>query len=263
MSIRFLLENLADTATLSSSDFLASLPATNLQVEGRGRVARTANATGTKTINGDFAAATSINCFVLSGHNLQSAGTIRLRLYASAAQGGTVRYDSGSVSPYTSGLFTGWASAMSVLYPSHTSTVLSFKLEWADATNPAGYLQAKRLLLGSYFEPASNVVFPLDLTWEDGSVQRRTHGGSIRTDVQARYRRLVGTMGRLTEAERASFFDLVRPVGIQKEIFCSVFPGATGQQERDYALVGKFTRTPRFTHPEYGNHRCAFEIEET
>jgi len=265
MAIRFLLKNLVDLATLSSSDFAASLPVTNLQTEGRGKVARTSNATGTKTINGNLAASSSINCVVLSRHNLTSAATWRLQLYSAANQVTQV-YDSGAVTPSpAASVFSEWdaGSQFSVLYFSTVASVLSFRVELANATNPAGYLEAKRLMLGSYFEPSINVEYPLSLDWRDDSVQRRTMGSSIRTDGRAKYRCLAGSMGRLTEAERATFADACRYAGTSREVWVSAWPGATGAQERDYSLVGKFRSLPRCANHEYNNHRAAFEIEES
>jgi hypothetical protein len=264
MAIRFLLKNLADLATITSSDFAATLPVTNLQTEGRGKVARTSNATGTKTINGNLAAASSINCVVLSRHNLTSSATWRLQLYSAANQTTQV-YDSTAVTPApAASVFAEWdaVSAFSVLYFSTVAGVLSFRVELANATNPAGYLEAKRLLLGAYFEPATNVEYGLGLDWMDESVQRRTLGSSIRTDGRAKYRRITATMARLTEAERATFADAVRYAGTSREVFVSAWPGATGAQERDYSMVGKFPALPKFANHEYNNHRAAFEIEE-
>jgi hypothetical protein len=261
MAIRMLLADQVLTSTLTSSDFAAALPVTNLQTEGRGKVARTSNATGTKTINGNLLAAASINCAVLYRHNLRYNGTWRLQLYSAANQTTQV-YDSAATNAYTSGLFTGWDAGFSVMYFTTVASVLSFRVELADGSHPSGYLEAKRLLLGSYFEPGVNVEYPLALRWKDDSVQRRTMGSSVRTDARAKYRCLTGGMGRITDAERDTLTDQLRDVGLSKEIFVSAFPGATGTKERDYALLGKFPTMPQMRHHEYNNHRVDFEVEE-
>lgn len=263
MSIRFITDNKADAATLSSSDFAASLPVTNLQVEGRGKLARTSNATGTKTVLGNLAAAASINACVLYRHNLTSSATWRLYLYSAANQTGTVLYDSTAVTPSpAASVFTAWGWAFSVLYFTTAASVLSFKLELADATNPDGYLEAKRLVLGQYFEPAVNADYGLALHWEDLSEQRRTLGGSVRTDPRAAFRVMSGSLSALTEAERASFMEAVRVAGKQRELFVAAFPGVTGDQERDFSLLGKFTRTPLMAHHQVSRHRAQFDIQE-
>lgn len=261
MSIRFLLRNLADTATITSSDFAASLPVTNLQVEGRGKVARTSNATGTKTVNGNLAAASTVSCAVLYRHNLRYNGTWRLQLYSAANQTTQV-YDSTATNAYSSGLFDGWDAAFSVMYFTPVSSVLSFRVELADGSHPSGYLEAKRLLLGAYFEPGVNVEYGLRAWWDEDSLQRRTLGGSIRTDARTTFRRMAGALPRLTDAERITFADGVRYAGRRREVFISAFPGAGGEKERDHAMLAKFSRAPDMTHSEYSSQRSAFEAEE-
>ena len=97
MSMRIVTPSVSDAATLSSSDFVATLPVGNLQVEGRGRVSRTTNATGNKTILGDFTGVSIISALVLYNHNLTSQATWRLELYSAAGQTGTKVYDSGTI----------------------------------------------------------------------------------------------------------------------------------------------------------------------
>lgn len=263
MAIRFLLKNLADTATLTSSDFAAGLPVTNLQAEGRGRVARTSNATGTKTINGNLAAASTISCAVLYRHNLRYNGTWRLQLYSAANQATQV-YDSAATNAFSSGLFDNWGAgtAFSVMYFTPVASVLSFRVELADGSHPSGYLEAKRLLLGAYFEPGVNWEYGARCYWDESSIQRRTQGGSIRTDDRVAFRRLEGALPRITDAERITLSDGVLHCGRRKEVFASAFPGVGAEKERDHALLGKFTRLPDVTHSEYSSHRATFAIEE-
>jgi hypothetical protein len=276
VSIRIVTSNVSDGATLSSSDFVGTLPVSNLQVEGRARVARTTNATGTKTVNGDFAAASVVGSCVLYNHNLTIQATWRLRMWDAAGQAGNLVYDSGTVTalpalgwgefgwglvPWGASVFTGWGAAFSVLWFPAVGA-LSFRLELTDAANPAGYLQAKRLLVGPYFEPGVNVSYGLQLYWEDNSEQRRTQGGSLRTDARVRYRCIKGELGYLNPAERAVAVETLRQIALRTETFVSVFPGYGGAQERDYSLLGKFTSMPQFTHGQPSSHSAQLAFEE-
>ncbi len=276
MSVRIVTSNVSDAAVLSSADFVGSLPVGNLQLEGRARVARTANATGTKTINGDFTGVSIIGACVLYNHNLTSQATWRLRLWDGPGQTGNVVFDSGTGSalpalgwgefawgavPWGASVFTGWGAAFSVLWFPAVGAV-SFRLELTDAANPAGFLQAKRLLLGPYFEPATTLSYGLQLHWEDNSEQRRTQGGSLRTDARVRYRVLRGDLSRLTDAERAVALETLRQIGLRSETFISVFPGAGGAQERDFSMLGKFTSMPQFTNDQPFSHAAQLAFEE-
>jgi len=276
VSIRIVTSNVSDAATLTSSDFTAGLPVSNLQLEGRARVARTVNATGTKTVSGDLAGVSMLAACVLYNHNLTSQATWRLRLWDAVGQSGNLVYDSNTASalpalgwgefqwgavPWGASVFTGWGTAFSVLwFPAVLAR--SFRLEITDAANSDGFLQAKRLLLGPYFEPLVNVDYGLQLYWEDNSVQRRTQGGSLRTDVRTRYRVLRAQLGHLTDSERAVAVDTLRQIGLRTETFVSVFPGAGGAQERDYSMLGKFTSMPQFSNGEPSSHQAQLSFEE-
>lgn len=276
MSVRIVTANVSDAATLTSADFAVSLPVGNLQLEGRARVARTVDATGTKTIEGDLAGAAVVGACVLYGHNLTSQAEWRLRIWDGVGQTGTVTYDSGTVPalaalgwgsfgwgmvPWGASVFTGWGSAYSVLwFPAVGAR--SFRIELDDDANPAGFVQAKRLLLGPYFEPAVNLEYGLNLYWEEDSVQRRTQASSLRTDPGPRYRVLAGNLGHLDEVERGVALETLRQIGLRTETFISVHPGAGGVQERDYSLLGKFTRMPQFTNGQPNSHQAPIQFEE-
>jgi hypothetical protein len=275
-NLRLVTSNVVDAATLSSSDFQASLPVTNLQLEGRARVARTVNASGTKTINGNFAGATVCSALVLYGHNLSGTATWRLRLYGSINQGGAVVYDSTTLQPQN---VIGWGSFQWGVEPWGSSTfrdweqpfwtlffngvlALSFRLELVDTPNPAGYLQAGRLLIGNYLSPAYNPEYGLGLTWDTNSQQRRTLGGSVRTDRRASFRRLSFDLAELNNTERATWVDLGRSAGLHRELFVTVFPGAGGELERDHALLAKFSQVPTTNIPSPNNWRTKLELTE-
>jgi hypothetical protein len=262
-NLRVLSTNVVDAATLSSSDFTATLPVTNLQVEGRARVARTANATGTKTINGNFAGSTLCSALVLYGHNLSGTATWRLRLYNGANQTGSVVYDSTTLTPQTvvgwgafqwgaepwgSYIFRDWEQPFYSLFFAEVYAV-SFRLEITDTGNPSGYLQASRLIMGRYLTPYFNAAYGLALTWDTNSVQRRTLGGSVRTDRRATFRRLAFDLETLDAGERALWLDLARSASLHREMFVSIYPGVGGELERDHSLLCKFSQAPGSSLP--------------
>jgi len=275
-NLRVISTNDVDAATLTSGDFTATLPVGNLQLEGRARVARTTNATGTKTINGNFAGSTLCSALVLYGHNLTGAATWRLRLYAGANQTGTVVYDSTTLTPLTSigwgsfawgvapwgnGVFNDWQQPFYTLWFTGVFA-LSFRLDLADPLNPAGYLQASRLIIGRYLTPVFNAEYGLALSWDTNSEQRRTLGGSVRTDRRASFRRLSFDLGLLDISERALWLDLARVNGLHREIFVSVYPEAGADLERDHSMLGKFAQAAPNTLPVPNRWSQNFEFIE-
>lgn len=275
-NLRIVAVNAVDTAALSSSDFAAGLPVSNLQVEGRARVARTVNATGSKVVLGTFAAASAASACILYRNNLTSEGTWRLELWDNVNQTGTKVYDSGNVlalqalgwgefgwgmEPWGADVFTGWPVAFSVMwFPSVGAR--SFRLTLIDPANPEGCIQAKRLVIGQAFEPSQNMSYGLRLQWAENSVQTRTAGNSIRTDPMSAFRQLSGTLGHLPPGERAQFIEIARKVGMRNEIFISVFPEVGGAKERDYSMLGKFTSMPQSSHLRVDGWDAAFTIQE-
>lgn len=275
-NLRIVPTNAVDTATLTSADFTATLPVTNLQLEGRARVARTTNATGTKTINGNFAGTTLCSALVLYGHNLSGTATWRLRLYAGTNQTGTVTYDSTTLTPQTvvgwgafqwgveswgSYIFRDWEQPFYSLFFADTYA-LSFKLELTDSLNPAGYLQAGRLIMGRYLSPYYNASYGLSLSWDTTSQQRRTLGGSVRTDRRATFRRLSFDLEALAAGERALWLDLARSMSLHKEMFVSVYPGVGGELERDHSILCKFGQVPSSVLPMPDRWSMKFEFVE-
>lgn len=276
MSARIISANTSDLATLSSSDFVASLPVGNVQVEGRGRVARTTNATGDKVINGNFEAVSITSACVLYNHNLSSQATIRLQLWDADNQAGTLVYDTGvglalpplgwgdfqwGLKPWGANVFTGWGRAFTDIWFPPVGAK-SFRVTLNDPLNPAGYLQVKRLLIGPYFEPDVNMEYGMQLSWKDNSDQVRTQGGSLRTDNRVLFRELKGKLPAIKVTERAIWMDILRQIGKRSETFFSIYPEAGGALERDHAVLGKFTELPDTTTATPSSYSSNITFEE-
>ena len=273
---RILVENDADTATLSASPALVTtLPVTNLQETSRYKVARTTSA-ASQDIKGEWAANRCLSCCTLYRHNLTSTGTVRLQLYSGAAQSGSVLYDSGAVvahpikalgdmdlvyDPLQTSVFTGWDWAFTTLW-FDAIWCRSFKLTLADASNPAGYFQAARLVLGRHLEPLYNMSYGVEMGWDENTKLSRTDGGSLRSESTENFRRIKFSLDHLTDGNRARVVELTRVLGKRKDFFVSCFPGANGAKERDHSMVAKFSNIPTLIHPIFGEYAAQFNVEE-
>lgn len=256
------------TAAASGGNFVPTLPVTNLQLEGKSRVARTTDSYGDKVINGTLSAPEILSSLVLNNHNLGGGTTFNLFLYSGANQTGSVLYDSGQLLPTFTIAWQSWGVGslampkFALLWFAEVAGVLSFRLVIQARPDVSSYIQIKRLVLGRYFSPAVNAALGMSLAWNDSSVQRRTQGGSIRTETRALYRSLSGVLDCLTETERYQFLDAVRAAGMRKEIFISAFPTVGGIKERDFSMLGKFTRLPAINVVQATTYSSGFEIEE-
>lgn len=277
-NLRIISTNDADSATLTGTGWTTELPVTNLQVEGRARVARTVNTTGDKIVNGTWPDARIVSAAVLYGCNFTSEATMRWEGWDGANQTGTKVYDSGTLpaldalgwgdfdwglEPWGGTVFTGWQSAFAVHWFPAAIGAVSFRITLTDPANPDGYLQVKRLLVGAYFEPEINPDFGLQLNWVENSVQTRTLASSLRTDPRAKFREMTGSLAGLSDDERATFMDIARTVGLTAELFVSGFPELGGLTERDYALLGKFAgQLPTMQNTNVTRHAAQFKIAE-
>ena len=276
-NVRILVENDADTATLTVSPALvATLPIANLQEPSRYKIARTTSA-ASQDIKGEWATNRCLSCCALYRHNLTSVGTLRLQLYSGAAQSGSVLYDSGAVvshpikavgdmdlvyDPLQTSVFTGWDWAFTTLWFS-AIWCRSFKLTLADASNPAGYFQAARLVLGRHLEPLYNMNYGVEMGWDENTKLTRTDGGSLRSESTEGFRRLNFNLEHLTDGNRARIVELTRVLGKRKDFFISCFPGANGAKERDYSMLAKFSAIPTLIYPTFGEFAAQFQVEET
>ena len=274
--MRLITTNASDSATLTATGFVGSLPVTNLQLEGRSLVARTNNAAGPVVILGDWTGGQSVAAACLYRHNLTGGATWRVELFSGAAQSGTRVYDSGAVLalaalgwgefawgavPWGQFAMLGWDSPYSVMWFTGV-TAMSFRITLTDVGNTAGYIQAKRLILGAYVEPQFNAAYKMALTWQDSSRQFRTGAGSLRTENESTWRRLEARIDALSDAERATLFEVSRAVGLRREVFVSVYPTATDANSRDFSMLCKYIQVPTQTAESHGRFAQSFVFEE-
>lgn len=248
--------------------WLTTLPAANVQLEGRAQVARSASTSFGNTgwvVN--FAAARAVNACVLYRHNLSATASVRVVLFDAANLSGNLLYDSGNEDASTLWATYSWvtdtlAPRFSTLWLPATYAARSALVLVRDSTNPDGYVQVKRLLMGAAITPTRQLTTGMGLEWVDQSQQQRTLAGSLRTDPQARYRRLTGELDALPESERAALLEAAGYAGLSREVFVSVYPGAGGTQERDHALLAKFTKLPALQQAKSLWARATFELSE-
>lgn len=277
-NVRFIFENVADDAALSCSPAeVATLPASNLQLQTRGDVWRSDGVISAQHILGDLAGFNTLSAMALVRHNLTAAANYRLRLYQGAGQSGTLVYDSGTVTPNGERLGWGvfrwgidpWGAASLRDWPVPyfvawfaPVVALSFDLELTDTANLNGFLQAARLVIGNYVEPTYNFSYRHPMSWREQSKQARTEGGTLRTDERQAFRRFRFALDHLTADERTTFLDYFRRAGLRNDLFVSCYPTRGGSLERDHAGVVKLVEIPEMDSDHYLNYLTALVLED-
>jgi hypothetical protein len=276
---RIIARNLADLATVTSTVApYSTAPLVNLKNDRRARVCRWPSSSA-QSIKGHWNGQ-GYNCsgVALDRFNLEPAATVRFRGWASTDWTGSAIADTGTVAPYPAaalgdfgwgpdplgaGIFDGflghkyWAAYFSRV------AIASWQLDISDTTNSYGYLEASRLVLGDYFEPAANADYGLRFGWTESTEQSEVDGGSLLSDGRLPRRKVSGTFSDLTDAERGTWADITRYVGKRKTFLATFQPGEGGKLERDLTIVlAKFSELPEAAWEYYAGHALPFSIVE-
>ncbi len=276
-NVRMVMINEFDAATVSQSAGVTvpTLPATNMQFYNNSRIWRSLSV-DLSVLQGNFADISLISAFVLWRHNLTNAATIRLQLFASANQTGTVVYDSGDIpavqqitfgdwdwriQPVVASALDDWAVRYSQLWFAAVFAA-SYKITIKDPLNASGQLDATRIYMGRHFEPAVN--FSYGRQWQIGSnaQQLRTDDGSLFTTQSPTWRTSQFSLDYIDEGDRANLIKALRYAGTSRDFFISLFPEQGGQKEVENSFAAKFKQQPVITNSAFNNNKAPLSVEE-
>jgi len=265
--------NEGDAATITAIPAaVATMPTTNLQNPFRSKM-RCATLTN-QVIKLVWPSTKILSGLALLRHNLTSQATWQVQIYSDAAATLLV-WDSGAqlacpakalgdlswgIEPLGASVFTGWAYAFSTMWFAPVAGMVVV-ITLSDSANPDGFLQAARLFIGNYIEPINGPSYGLKLKWTESTRQRRTDGGSLRSDATEPYRSLTVSLDWLDETDRPRLLEVGRLVGLRKDIFLSIYPGKGGALERDNTMQCKFTNDIELT-TSVGRYTAPLTLQE-
>ena len=272
-NLRLIYDNVASSATLTASTTAGSLAASNMLTDVKSAVHRSAGTSVTYTMT--WTSAQTVGGVALPATNLTSTATIRVQLYSDTA-GTTQIADSGTLSACPSsqlGLF-GWgsninanafahggASKAAVWFSTQFSTVRRCVITLTDASNPAGYIDCARLVIGPYWEAAYNPKYGATAGTQDLTKVDRSEAGDQLTVRGPQYQTMSLDLSLLTEAKRAELTKIIRSIGSFQSAFFSLLPGnSTASAEQDHMIYGKRASSP-FTFDFFNSFSTRVEIE--
>lgn len=221
--------------TYSGGSWRASLPLNNLKTFDPKQVARSTNDSAANTVFVlDHGSAVDIDLVALINHNLTAAGTARVRVGPSAS-GASALIDQ----TLTAGDF-GTDEPASLFYI-NAETVTARYVRWdiTDESNPAGYVQIGRHIVGPVFQPAVNVGDGAQIEWIDDSRLSRANDGTQYADLKPKRRRLSGSFDMLSSAESFDeIFDMQRICGVTVPMFAVYDPSLTGSALQRVSIYG-------------------------
>ena len=273
-NLRILYDNAADRALLAASSRAGALGPANLQREGKDDVLRSIGLG--LTITATWPTPEIIGCVALPFCNLTPTATIRVRGYVEPGDS-VPDFDTGAV-PACEYASLGrwdwgamWLGVNAFSYGGGTYArcwlrMVSIKklvIELADPDNPAGYIEAARLVTGPYWSPEQNASYGAGVTSVDTSVQNRNGAGGQTVERGAVYRKLSLALDHMTPLDRAEVWRIVRGNGLSRPLLVSLYPdNEDGELEQAHQLYGRMASNAAITTPYYQAYATNIEIEE-
>lgn len=275
-NLRILYNNLADTATSLTADTTSgSLAASNLLTDRKSEVHRATGKTAQYDIR--WAAGQIINMACLAFTNFSSAATMRVRGYTNVADV-TPALDTGAqlccayqpfglwdwgtvplgVNAFSYG---GYAYARSYFT---AGTFARLLIDIDDSISTLSYVEAARLIVGSYWSPQVNADWGAKITPESNTQHERSEAGDLRTERRPVSRTLALDLSQIvSETDRQRVYDILRGNGMTRPVFCSLYPeDASPALEQSGQIYGKLKGDSGISHPMFGMFASALEILE-
>jgi hypothetical protein len=278
-NIRILYENVADDCSSIVADSTSgTLVAANLLTDIKTEVHRSTSTTVRYTL--EWASLQTLNMAALPFCNLTSTATIRARLYTNTSDVvgvATPAVDSGTVLACAYATLGSWAWGAAPLGVNafsyggaaygrvYFTAAQGRKLvvDVVDVDNTAGYIDAARMVTGSYWTPDKNPAYGAGIAPKSNTQGRRTDSGDLRTERRPQHRVLKMDLHFIAlEEDRATVYDLLVGNGMTRPVFVSLFPAdANPRREQAHQVYGKLVDSA-MTAPHFGVFAAPLEIEE-
>lgn len=273
-NLRIIYDNAADRAVLAASSQAGALGPVNLQREGKHDVLRSIGLA--LTITAIWPTYEIVGCVALPFCNLTPTATIRVRGYVEPDDN-VPDFDTGAVPAceYASvGMWDWGALPLGVnafSYGGGTYARCWFQMvdvkkliiELDDPDNPAGYIEAARLVTGPYWSPEVNASYGAGVTSVDTSTLNRDGAGGQTVARGAMYRKLSLALDNMTPLDRAEVWRIVRGNGLSRPLLVSLYPDdEDGQLEQAHQVYGRLASNAAITTPYYQAYATNIDIEE-
>lgn len=269
---RLIHDNAAKRATLTASATSLALPPANLLTRYKTAVCRSSSTSLTLTLI--WPTAEEVSAFVLPLTNM-GVGAIRVRGYTNSGDTGTA-FDTGTIPacpnistlpwywdvPLGANAFSYGAGNVARAWLPSPVSVRKVVIDLADPGNAAGYIEAAWLVVGRYWEPLKNADYGASATPLDFSINSRSGGGSLITDLRPCSSKISFTLSKMDPADRSMMWRILRSSGKSRPLYVNLFPGdADPMQEFAHQLYGKLVTPPTMSMPSFNIASASLEIE--
>lgn len=244
----------SDAAAITTTQEVASLPATNLLTPQPGEVWRTTDLAGA-AVELDLGliqpAGTEhpIRQVWLGYTNATSAATWRIRAAASQANlTAAPDYDSGSLTQWPATGLESWGRRLALLHLAVAELHRWWRVDVADAANPDGYLEAGRLILADPWEVSPNMDPGWSIQMRDTTARSRSLGGTGFAAPGGQWRDLALVLRHMSESDafsQALAFDRLR--GGSRPVLAIPDPANTARL-MDQIIYGRLAQRSAVAH---------------
>lgn len=271
--MRIVYDNIADTATsITASTTSGTLVATNMLTDLKSQVHRSTGTSVKYTLT--WATNQTVGCVVLPCTNLTATATMRVRLYTDTAA--TVLISDTGVNLAVPGynldpkLWPTARNANSFAYGGGVKAVVWFSeqltniraviVDLADYSNPAGYIDCSRLVVGSYWSPTHNIQNGVQFDITDNSQTSRRDSGDVISDRSFMYDTLTFDFSLLPTEDKNTLVKILRNVGVYKNIFVSLLPDDSSDiTEHESSIYGTRSNSS-ITYQLYGYYAHQMQL---
>lgn len=274
-TLRIIYDNAVDRGTLTASSTAGSLAASNMQIDRKSKVWR--STTTSATLSCAWTTSEYVSGVIIPFCNLSATATITVRIY-NVTSGGSPIYTSPATEagPIVAAGYWAWGqeplgvNAYSYGFSKYARVWIPnryqakrVEIDISDPSNPSGYLEVSRLVIGNHWSPQFNTSFGIPVSYVDTSVNSRAQSGDLISTIGIKYKKLVVDLNWLVAADRTILSSLLQKNGTSKSVFVSLFPEDEDVvKEQTYEIYGRLPATAQISHPMHMMYSSQLEIEE-
>lgn len=274
--------NRVDQAALSGGSWSSSLPLSNLQDRVFAKKARTTSTSAAHTkCTVALDKSRAVAAIALAAHNLTAVATVRVRAYDDYAQT-TLLYDSGAVLAWpgfyqlesyewednsfwfgdqTLDVASDYTPLATIFFPDIV-IARSLLIEIADALNPAGYVEAGRLMVANAWQPEINMSYGVQFSYINTTGVEETDDGTEYFDRRSQRRTMDFALENMTQSEAfGSIYAMKRDLGIDREVLLA-YELEPSTEFFYRTFIGRLAQVDPISHPYLSRYSSPISIRE-
>lgn len=222
------LDDVNGATIVASSTYNSDFPAGNVINDFVNRPWRSnPPITNPEYVSFDMGSAKSMTCAGIVGHNFSSGATVKLQ----RSPDNSVWTDVGTFTILLDA--DGNVLKRVVLFFSSIS-YRYWRIHIVDTSNPAGYVEMGRVIIGDYYEPSRNYNDYFAIEYIDPSEEQRAAGRDPIYRQQTIYRRATVSFEYMDDTQRNKFIAMFLKVGNTKPMLLALDPTDAPSQESMY-----------------------------